>query len=122
MLVIGRDDAGQVVGVKDVRKLMEDLPNKVRDILGLVVEVNRKEQEGAQYLEILVEPCSNPVSYKGRYFRRSGSTLQELKGAALDRFTLHKQVKHWDSVPLSGLEAESLSDVPIKLGLSTPRN
>ncbi|WP_304647890.1 helix-turn-helix domain-containing protein, partial [uncultured Dubosiella sp.] len=30
-LVIGRDDAGNVVGVRDVKKLLEDIPNKVRD-------------------------------------------------------------------------------------------
>jgi ATP-dependent DNA helicase RecG len=28
VLVIGRDDTGKVVGIKDVRKLMEDLPGK----------------------------------------------------------------------------------------------
>ena len=38
-LFIGRNDSGDVVGVKDARKLLEDLPNKVRDILGIVVDV-----------------------------------------------------------------------------------
>ena len=37
VLVIGRDDAGQVVGVKDVSKLMEDLRNKAWDILGILI-------------------------------------------------------------------------------------
>ncbi len=61
VLQIGRDDKGKVVGVKNARKLMEDLPNKVRDILGLIVEVNRKEEDGTHYLEIIIEPCSNPI-------------------------------------------------------------
>ena len=30
------------------------------------------------------------MSYKGEYHYRSGSTKQELKGAALDRFLLKK--------------------------------
>ncbi len=40
------------------------------------------------------------MSYKGQYFVRSGSTTQELKGAALDRFLLKKQGNHWDNVPV----------------------
>ncbi len=40
----------------------------------------------------------NPVSCKGEYHYRSGSTKQELKGAALDKFLLGKQGKHWDGV------------------------
>ena len=35
MLVIGRNDAGTVVGVADAPKLLDDLPNKVRDALGI---------------------------------------------------------------------------------------
>ena len=32
-LIIGRNDQGQAVGVADAAKLLEDLPNKVRDAL-----------------------------------------------------------------------------------------
>lgn len=39
-----------------------------------------------------------PISYKGQYHYRSGSTKQELKRAALDKFLLRKQGKHWDGV------------------------
>lgn len=54
------------------------------------------------------------VSYKGEYFYRSGSTKQELKGAALHRFLLGKQGLHWDGVPLphvsvSDLDANALA-------------
>jgi hypothetical protein len=34
-LYIGKDDNGDVVGVKDSKKLMEDLPNKITTILGI---------------------------------------------------------------------------------------
>ena len=36
-LVIGRNDASQAVGVAHAGKLLEDIPNKVRDILGIMV-------------------------------------------------------------------------------------
>lgn len=98
-LVIGRNDHGAVVGVKDASRLLEELPNKARDILGILVAVNLRQEEGKDYLEIEVDPYPYPVSYKGEYHVRSGSTKQELKGAALDKFLLRKQGKHWDGVP-----------------------
>ena len=91
VLHIGRNDRGVVVGVPEAARLMEDIPNKVRDILGIMVGVNLREEAGKEYLEIVVEPYPYPVSYKGEYHLRSGSTKQELKGAALDKFLLRKQ-------------------------------
>lgn len=76
------------------------MPNKITTVLGIVAEVNLHETEQGDYIEIVVEPQSNPVSYKGEYHYRSGSTKQELKGAALDKFLLGKQGKHWDGVPV----------------------
>ena len=34
VLEVGRDDDGEPVGVSDAGKLLEDLPNKMRDVLG----------------------------------------------------------------------------------------
>lgn len=111
VLVIGKNDKGVVVGVKDARKLMEDIPNKVRDILGIMVDVNLRETSGKEFIEIVVEPYPYPVSYKGEYHYRSGSTKQELKGAALDKFLLQKQGRHWDGVPVPNV---SFSDLDTK--------
>lgn len=35
LLVIGRNDKGDAVGVTNAKKLLEDLPNKIRDVLGI---------------------------------------------------------------------------------------
>jgi ATP-dependent DNA helicase RecG len=115
VLVIGRDDRGVVVGVEDAGRLMEETPNKVRDLLGIMVEVNLREEAGKDTVEIVVDPYPNPISYKGEYYYRSGSTNQMLKGAALDRFLLRKHGRTWDGVPLPGvtladLDAEALKD------------
>ncbi|NTU50414.1 MAG: ATP-binding protein, partial [Desulfobulbaceae bacterium] len=48
VLVIGRNDKGDAVGVKDARKLLLDIPNKVRDVLGIMVEVNLREENGKE--------------------------------------------------------------------------
>jgi ATP-dependent DNA helicase RecG len=117
VLEIGRNDAGTIVGLNDAKRLLEEIPNKVRDLLGILVEVNLQPHAptGREFVQIVVDPYPYPVSYKGQYHVRSGSTKQELKGAALDRFLLRKQGRHWDGVPvphvaLSDLSAPTLAD------------
>jgi ATP-dependent DNA helicase RecG len=108
-LVIGRDDAGRAVGLSQARKLLEDLPNKVRDLLGVVVQVNLVTESKHEVLELVTPAYPTPISYRGRYYQRSGSTLQELKGAALDRFLLRRHGRTWDGAPLPGVSASDLS-------------
>ena len=109
VLQIGKNDRGQVVGVTGVLSLMEDIPNKVRALLGIVVEVNlHSDEAGLEYIEIVVEPHTNPISYRGKVHYRSGSTKQVLEGAALTRFLLEKHGSSWDDVPLPGV---SLADL-----------
>jgi len=107
-LYIGKDDNGNVVGVKNAKKLLEDLPNKITSILGIVAAVNLHETEQGEYIEIVVEPQPNPVNYKGEYHFRSGSTKQELKGAALDKFLLQKYGRKWDSVQIPNISVTEL--------------
>lgn len=104
LLVIGRNDRGAVVGIANARRLLEELPNKVRDMLGILVDVNLRSEAGKDYLEIRVDAYPNPVSYKGEYYYRSGSTNQMLKGAAL----LRRYGRTWDSVPLPGVALADL--------------
>jgi ATP-dependent DNA helicase RecG len=113
-LVIGRDDRGMAVGAKDAGRLMEEIPNKVRDILGIMVDVNLRQEKGRELVEIRVEAYPNPISYKGEYYYRSGSTNQMLKGAALDRFLLRKHGRTWDGVPLPGVTLADLDSGALK--------
>ena len=107
-LYIGKDDNGNVLGVKDAKKLLEELPNKITTILGIVTPVNLHQTEQGDYIEIIVDSHPNPVNYKGEYHYRSGSTKQELKGAALDKFLLQKQGKHWDAVSIPNVTVADL--------------
>lgn len=107
-IYIGTDDSGNVVGVADSKKLLEDIPNKVRDILGIIVDVNLLEEGGINYIEIVVNPSSYPVNYRGEYHYRSGSTKQLLKGAALTEFLLSKTGYKWDAVPIDDVTVEDL--------------
>ena len=109
VLHIGRNDHGVVTGLPQAARLLNEIPNKVRDILGIIVGVNLRQEDGKDYLEIEVEPYPYPVSYKGEYHYRSGSTKQELKGAALDKFLLRKQGRTWDGVPVPYVTPQDLS-------------
>lgn len=113
VLVIGRNDKGRVVGVPDAARLLEELPNKIRDLLGIVVEVNLHSEGGREYLEVVTPAYSSPISYRGHYYQRSGSTVQELKGAALDRFLLRRQGRTWDGVPVPNASPRILSKAAV---------
>jgi ATP-dependent DNA helicase RecG len=100
VLVIGRNDTGTTVGVKDATKLLEDLPNKIRSTMGIVADVNLVNEAGLDFIEITVPAYSNIVSYRGKYYLRSGSTNQELSGYTLDSLLLRKYGRTYDSTPL----------------------
>ena len=108
VLEIGRSNKGKIVGLADAEKLMAELPNKMRDLLGIIAEVDLLEEGGKPYLLVKVDPYPYPVSYKGEYHVRSGSTKQVLKGAALDRFLLSRTGKRWDAVPVPGVTVDDL--------------
>lgn len=73
-IFIGKDDDGNVVDLKDHKKLLEEIPNKVKDTLGILVDVNLHHSEEGKFIEIHVEQYPYPVNYKGQYHYRSGST------------------------------------------------
>lgn len=108
VIFVGKDDNGEIVGLENAKQLLEDIPNKVRDILGIIVDVNFHHSLKGDYLEIIVEPYPNPVNYKGQYHYRSGSTKQELKGAALDKFLLQKSGKSWDAISIPNIAINDL--------------
>ena len=41
-----------MVGIQDSKKLLEDIPNKVRDVLGILVDVNLLTKDRKDYIEI----------------------------------------------------------------------
>lgn len=107
-IYIGCDDNGKVIGLSNSSKLLVDLPNKIRETLGVVVGVNLLVKDGKEYIEIDVPAYPIGISCKGVYYYRSGSTRQVLTGPALEAFLLRKRGATWDNLPLP---AFSLADV-----------
>ncbi|MEO0232890.1 MAG: ATP-binding protein, partial [candidate division WOR-3 bacterium] len=90
-LYIGVDDNGNVIGLKDLKNLLEILPNKIKNKLQIIAYVNMLKKGDKEYLEIDVKPSSFPVSYNGKFYIRSGSTTHELEGQELCIFSLKNQ-------------------------------
>jgi len=97
-IFIGKDDNGNTVHLANYQQLMDEIPNKVRNLMGIMVEVNLHEEKENRFIEIVIAPYSVPISLRGRYYYRSGSTKQELTGASLNEFLLEKSGKTWDDV------------------------
>ena len=68
-MFIGVNDKHEVVGVDNPRKLMEDIPNKVRDVLGIIVDVNLLDADGLDYIDL---KSATIIQYtiKGRFMSR----------------------------------------------------
>lgn len=113
-LFIGMNDSGEVVGLQNSHKLLEDLPNKVRDAMGIIVDINLAERDGKEYIEIKVPTYPVAISCKGVYYYRSGSTNQRLSGPELESFILRRRGVTWDNVPLPAFTAEDIDDGVVK--------
>jgi ATP-dependent DNA helicase RecG len=113
-ILIGVNDKGAVVGIADHKKLLESIPNKIIQHLGIMPDINLLQKSKKFYIEISVEPQDVPISYHGAYYYRTGSTKQELKNAALHTFLLRKSGKTWDGIiepkaELNDIDSDSIA-------------
>ena len=107
-IYVGKKDDGTVIGVSNAKKLMEDIPNKIQNKLGIVADVNLLTEDGIEYIEIVVSPWAFPVNYDGEYHYRSGSTKQQLRGNALTNFLISKTGMKWDAAIVSNITVDDL--------------
>lgn len=102
-LYIGIEDATKKpVGVAKANKLSEDIPNMIRDTMGLVADVAILKKSGKDVIRIKVKPSAFPVSYHGGYFYRTGSVKMQLTGSAFTQFILEKTGRAWDTSVANG--------------------
>jgi len=95
-LIIGIDDNKNISGALNARKLLVDLPNKIKDKLGIIPAVRIEKKKGKEIIIVKTELSSVPISFDGRYYIRSGSTTQQLQGQQLTDFLIRKSGKTWD--------------------------
>jgi len=114
-IYIGVRDDGSVVGIKNAKKLLEDIPNKIQTGLGIIADVNKHTKNGLDYIEIKVKPSSFPISYHGEFHYRSGATKQQLTGIALSQFIMRKTGFRWEDVTVDNLSVDDLDEESFKI-------
>lgn len=107
-LYVGVNDAGEVVGVNNTKYLLENLPNKAIQATGIIPDIEILTKDDKEYLAIHVKQSSQPITCNGKYYIRSGSTLQELGGTALQQFLLEKIGYEWDAFPCEHAQMEDI--------------
>ncbi|MBM4145785.1 MAG: transcriptional regulator [Nitrospira sp.] len=115
VLILGVDDNGMPSGLKDIKKLLEDMPNIIRNKLGIIPSVSIEKRKNKDVLCIQTSPSAVPISYDGRFYIKSGSTVQELKGQELANFIMRKMGKTWDEyieerITLDDLDIETVKE------------
>lgn len=98
IIYIGKDDDGNVIGVTNFKELLDGIPNKIKNNLGITSEVNLFQEKSKYFIEIKTPPYSVPISLRGRFYYRSGSVKQELTGTSLNEFLLKRSGQTWDNV------------------------
>ncbi|RPI16021.1 MAG: transcriptional regulator [Ignavibacteriae bacterium] len=93
---LGVDDNGEIVELNDIDRLLVELPNKINSVLSILPSITIREEGTLKYLEIKVDSYSVPISCRGKYYIRSGSTTQQLNGTALTDFLQRKTGRTWD--------------------------
>ena len=61
MIYIGVDNNGNVTHLADYAKLMEDIPSKIRNSIGIICDVQLEDEQGKKYISIKVNPYSGAV-------------------------------------------------------------
>ncbi len=110
-VILGIDDSGKIIGIKNSKKLLEDIPNKVKNILGLIPSVKLENKGGKDIIIIEIEHSYAPISYEGKFFIRSGTTTLELRNKELTRFLISKSGRDWDGYIE---EKATISDINIE--------
>ena len=106
-IYIGIDDNGDVYGVKRIDYLLKAIPDKVQNILGIIVTVDSHSENGKEYLSITVNQSPETVLYDGKVFVKSGSTTRELRdGEMRNHLTTHGNLAWSDEIV--DLEPEQL--------------
>ena len=109
-LYVGIDDNGNIVGLQNAKARIEDIPNTIRNKLGLFVSLIAKNEGGKDYLEIIVPKMEQPVFFDGKIYIRVGSTNQLVEGNNLIEFILRKSTATWDAVVEPNVSIDDLDE------------
>lgn len=94
-LYVGIKDDATLIGGSISDQAQQDIVNKVVNNLGLIPEVSLHSFKDQEFIEVKVKKSKRPVSFKGRYYKRSGNTTREMDPDGLK--TLFLKEVSWDT-------------------------
>ncbi len=102
-MYIGVNDNGDIVGVKNPKKLLEEIPNTIVHRLNYRdFEVNlHTDAEGHDYIEVRIAKSNEMISFRNVFYRRIGSTTQAVSKLPV-HFEPPVRKTGWDSATWSG--------------------
>ena len=96
IILIGISDKKEIKGLEYTNSLLEDLTNKIVNLLGIHPQINCFKVNKKDVLQIKVKKGTLPVSYKGKYYTRVGNTTREMQGEELRSFFIKDT--NWDGL------------------------
>ena len=108
IILLGVDDNSQIIGLQNIQNLIETLPNKINNNLGIIPHIEVLDFDDKKVILIEVKKSYATISYHGVFYIRSGSVTIQLNGSELTRFLLKKYGITWDS-----LEVDNFSTTDI---------
>ena len=117
-MIIGKKDDGTVVGVRNAKHLLKEIPDTVNNKLNFLPEVNLIAVGEKECIEIIVKKQDFHPPYDQKFYLRSGSTTHEVSGKKLKRLMISELDIVWtdeieDHVRLSDISAESVRNFVI---------
>lgn len=109
VLYIGVDDNGKVVGLGNAaQSLLDKLPGKIKDSLGILTEVKLEKENDLAYISIKIDKYPIPISYHGKFYLRSGRSNHEATSSEYDKLLLERFGKTWDAMQVPNVTVEDL--------------
>ena len=115
-MYIGVRDDGEVLGLSNSKKLMEDVPNTIVSAFGMYdAEVNLLRDGEKKYIEIVILKNKVVLDYKGVPYIKIGTTLQTMKGDSLLQSVLSRGNLSWDAYTVDGISLDDLDEESFKI-------
>ena len=109
ILYIGIDDNGKVVGLGNkAQSLLDKLPGKIKDSLGILTKVKLERKNDLEYISIKIDKYPIPISYHGKFYLRSGRSNHEATSSEYDKLLLERFGKTWDSMQVPNVTIKDL--------------
>lgn len=124
-LIIGKKDNGEIIGVRDFKKLLEEIPGIVNNLMHFSPIVEPLTENGKTCVVVTVQPREGAVDLRGVYYIRSGSTTVRLTGIDLKTFIMEKNGIIWTNLMVDRFELKNISPEAVstfvKLGQNEKR-